>query len=249
VPEPLASSAPKRAAALTPALPAALPAPQAAKAPRLVIVLDDWGYNLEAYPYLKEIRRPLTLSVLPGLPYTDRIAREGAQLGHEIILHMPMEAKRNVPREKLILVSGMASGDAEAVLDRALATLPNAKGVSNHEGSKATEDPALMRTVLAHLKKRGLFFLDSLTTQASAVAGAASDLSMRYVKRDVFLDNERTEAAIQARFDELKAIAKKRGVAVGIGHDVAVTMRVIEKNLPELEKEGIRIVPLSELYS
>jgi len=44
------------------------------------------------------------------------------------------------------------------LLDEAFASVPYAQGISNHMGSKATEDERLMRTVLDYLKrKKGLF--------------------------------------------------------------------------------------------
>lgn len=244
-----APSASAPAAVAKPSPSAAVPAsPAPVHGPRVVFVLDDWGYNLEAFEFLKEIRRPLTLAVLPALPYSERVARGGAGLGHEIILHMPMEAKSNVPREKLILLAGMPAVDVEKNLTQALATIPNVKGVSNHQGSKATEDRALMGEVVSLVQKRGLFFFDSLTTDHSAVPAAAAEFKMPYVRRDVFLDNERTEPAIQARLDELKSIALKHGTAIGIGHDKPITLGMIQRNIPEFEKAGIQIVALSDLY-
>lgn len=247
---------PKASVSAAPAVPPqAATAPAAASqaaalpTPRVVFVLDDWGYNLDALPYLREIRRPLTLAILPGLKYTAAVARDGEALGHDVILHMPMEAKSPVPQEKLILTAGMPAADAEKTLTQALATVPNAKGVSNHQGSKATEDPKLMSAVIGALKKKNLYFFDSLTTNNSAADEAAGEHGAKYVKRDIFLDNERTEEAIQARLDELKELAKKRGLAIGIGHDEPITLKKILENIPSFEQEGIQVVSLSEIYA
>jgi polysaccharide deacetylase 2 family uncharacterized protein YibQ len=42
-------------------------------------------------------------------------------------------------------------------------------------------------------------------------------------------------------------IARKTGRAVAIGHFRALTLDVIEEELPKLEGGGITLVPLSEL--
>src|SRR5262245_6535947 len=39
--------------------PAPIPRPAASAAPRVAFVLDDWGYNLQAFPLLKEIDQPM----------------------------------------------------------------------------------------------------------------------------------------------------------------------------------------------
>ena len=67
---------------------------------RIAIVLDDWGYNLKAMPWVKSMDEPLTLALLPHLAYSKRIAEKAHAYGHEILLHLPMEPTRNVPLEK-----------------------------------------------------------------------------------------------------------------------------------------------------
>ena len=68
---------------------------------KIAIVLDDWGYTMKQVPALGNLRRPVTLAVLPGLPHSADVARAAQADGHEVILHMPMEALDvKAPREK-----------------------------------------------------------------------------------------------------------------------------------------------------
>ena len=41
---------------------------------RIAIVLDDWGYSLNNLRSVDEIEYPLTLAILPNLPYSRRVA-------------------------------------------------------------------------------------------------------------------------------------------------------------------------------
>lgn len=223
------------------------PSSSEARRTRIAIVLDDWGYNLDAFEMLKEVRVPLTLAVLPDLPYSARIAESAHREGHQIILHMPMEPKGVMPPEKSTIRTGMTDTEIRDRLAKALGSMPQAVGVSNHQGSKATADTRVMKTVLAALGEKHLFFLDSLTTGDSVAAGEARLLGMKVLKRDVFLDNERTDAAVQARLDELVRVAKTQGYAIGIGHDEPVTLEAIRRNLDRFAAEGIEVVPLSQL--
>ena len=58
--------------------------------PRVVIVLDDFGNNMNNVEALFSIGIPVTLSILPNLKYSSRIAREALDRGYEVILHLPL---------------------------------------------------------------------------------------------------------------------------------------------------------------
>jgi hypothetical protein len=66
-------------------------------------------------------------------------------------------------------------------------------------------------------------------------------------RRDVFLDNVPTQAAIHQEFQRLKQLARQRGSAVGIGHPYPATLSYLESVLPGLASEGIDLVSVEEL--
>ncbi len=215
---------------------------------KIAIVLDDWGYTLKQVPTLDEIHQPLTVSVLPGLPHSMDVARAARASGHEVILHMPMEAMdRNAPRERKILLTGMPRRQVLDLLSQSLSTVPSARGINNHQGSKATSDAALMEIVLQETKRRGLYFLDSYVTHRSVCAEVARRVQIPFARRAVFLDNEQSDAAIRKQLAELARSASAHGQAIGIGHDRPVTLRVLQRAVPALEKAGYTLVPVSDL--
>ena len=81
----------------------------------------------------------------------------------------------------------------------------------------------------------------------------AHNIKLKYAKRDVFLDlTDQTDlgyfaAYIRGQIRELANIAKKEGRAIGVGHNKKATLEVIKEMIPELEGEGIKIVPLKTL--
>lgn len=232
--------------------PVVLPSTPALSFPRgkgkIAIVLDDWGYTMKQVPALVSIRRPMTLAVLPGLDHSADVARAARVNGHEVILHMPMEAiDPKAPRESSTLLVGMPRRQVIEKLDRALDTIPSARGISNHQGSKATADSPLMEVVLKETKRRGLYFLDSVVSNRSVCAEVAAQVRIPFAQRAVFLDNEISAPAIQKQLEELALTASKHGQAIGIGHDRPVMLAVLQKAVPALEKAGYTIVPVSEL--
>lgn len=232
------------------ARPAPKPSPEVKPAParpKLAIVLDDWGYNTKNLDAILQVDKPVTLSVLPGLPYSTIIARKAQEHGHEVILHMPMEPKAKIRLELATLYTSMTDDEIRSNLYKALQSVPGAAGMSNHEGSKATEDRRLIKVVFGELKKNNMFFLDSLVTNYSVCESAAKEAGIRFIKRSIFLDNESIPAYIKKQFEKAMGIALKSGAAVAIGHDRPNTIAVLKEMVPVIEAKGIEITFVSNL--
>lgn len=220
-------------------------APKAVKA-RIAIVLDDWGYNFSLIDQLRQIKEPLTLSILPNLPYSKQVAGQAKRLGFEVILHLPMEPFESVALEKDTILASRKDKIPE-ILDKDLLSLPGCRGVSNHMGSKATQDSGVMKVVFQELKKRGLYFLDSYVNPKSVCPALAKQMQIKFAKRDVFLDNQNDPLYIKGQVKELMQKAKVSGSAIGIGHARKNTLEVLAQVMPELERQGFKFVYLSEL--
>ena len=202
-------------------------------------------------PLLRAIHRPITLSVLPHLAYSKPMAALGQAQRFEVMLHLPMEPREGqVPAnglERHTITARMSRQDIRRRLDGALASVPHAAGVNNHMGSKATADPSLMRVILEELNARGLYFVDSLVTPDSVCRSVAARVGIRFGERAIFLDNENRAAYIRGQLLTLVAEARRRGAAIGIGHDRPMTLSVIRQMIPELESQGIRLVRVSDI--
>lgn len=214
---------------------------------RIAIVLDDWGYNLNSLSLIKGIKYPLTISVLPNLAYSKSIAQQLGGQGFEIILHLPLEPHEKFRLERDTIMTYMDQKTVTGILKKDLAGLPYTKGVSGHMGSRATEDARLMAVIFRELKKRNLYFLDSFVSGKSVCSLAAQEMSLRFARRDVFLDNKEEPLYIRAQIRKLKLLASEKGFAIGIGHDRRITLGVLKEVMPELEKEGFKFIFVSEL--
>lgn len=226
---------------------AAAPQP-AERVPRLAIVLDDWGYNHSTVERAIAIGRPLTLAVIPHLPNSRHVAERGHQAGLGIMLHMPMQPlSKSEPLEPETIMTETPEARIRLYLERALASVPHARGVNNHQGSAATRDARVMRAVLASLHARGLFFIDSAVTGQIKSPAIARELGMPFAKRDVFIDNVNKLDPIKEQLRVAVRTAKKKGSAIAIGHDRKATLTAIEQMVPEIEREGVRLVLAQEL--
>lgn len=214
---------------------------------KIAIVIDDWGYNLNNLHILKQIKYPLTCAILPNLSYSKLVAEEAHKKGFQIILHLPMEPHEKFRLEQNTITTSMDESSIAAILSDDLEGISFVAGVSNHMGSKATEDARVMEIIFKELKKRHLFYLDSFVTAKSVCKEVAGKINLGLARRDIFLDNKQDAEYIKGQVAKLKKVAAVYGEAVGIGHDQRITLEVLKEEMSKLAKEGYRLVFISEL--
>jgi len=225
-----------------------IPAPVEEKG-KIVIVLDDWGYNRDNLAVAERLKYRFTAAVLPNLPYSREVARRLHSRGKEIILHLPMQPHGNNNLEINTITTSLDEAAIRNIVNLDLDNLVFAKGINNHMGSLATEDERVMGVVFDVLKERNLYFLDSFVTPKTVCLTMATKTGVGFAKRDVFLDNQDDPEYIRGQINKLKNIADNNGWAVGIGHDRKNTLKALSEAMPELAKEGYRFVTLSELIN
>lgn len=221
------------------------PEPRGAK---IAIVLDDFGYNMNSLDTLFEIGAPLTISILPNLPYSESIAREAGKHNFEVMLHLPLEPHdEELSLEEGTIMVDMPPNEVNNILEKAIKSVPGAKGVSNHMGSKVTEDGNFMKMLFKELKKRDFYFLDNLVTNKSVCKEAGGEAGLRIAERDVFLDGVTDENYVERQLLYTARLAAKTGRAIAVGHDRPHTVKVLAEVIPRLQEQGFEFVHISDL--
>ena len=217
--------------------------------PRIAVIVDDLGARRDVFDVLRDLRRPLTVAVLPGLPLSEWTAREAAQAGMEVLLDLPMEPYRfpDVDPGPGALLMAMSPQELQAQIGAHLVSVPGAVGVTNHMGSRMTEDRARMRTVLGVLAGRRLFLVDGLTSNLSVAYDEAKAQGLRAGRRQVIVDHTAGEAGDRVRWDEVAWWAESRGEVIVIAHGHPLTARLLREYVPRWEARGMRLVPVSQL--
>jgi len=217
--------------------------------PRISIIIDDLGYQLELGRRAIRLPGPVAFAVLPGTPHGSRLAQFANDRGKEVLLHLPLESVDQDGRiEPGGITLDMSRTGFKAAFADALATVPFAIGVSSHRGSLLTRHPGHMAWLMQEIGAReDLFFIDSYTTHESVALMVAAEAGVVATRRDVFLDHERSIEAVTLEFERLKSLARRNGQAVAIGHPFPETLEVLERQLPLLEAEGIEVVTISRL--
>ena len=235
-------------------LPAAPVPPKAVNPPvgkggRVAIIVDDLGRGTQAAKQLLAIDEPVTFAVLPGEAQAADVARMAHAAGREVMLHTPMEPQGFpvVDPGDDALLTGQGDDELKVRLRALLDRVPHASGANNHMGSRFTEDERAMNAVMAVLKERGLFFIDSLTSSNSVAVEAARRAGVPVLRRDVFLDNVAEVGPITVELRRLAEKARRNGHAVGICHPYPETLQALRQELPKLARQGVVFVKLSDL--
>ena len=217
--------------------------------PRLAIVIDDLGRNLESAAELAALPLPLTFAVFPRLKNSTKVAAYFADHHRDIILHAPMEPRGypSVDPGPGVLLSAMGEAELSAVFIENLQSLPGIIGVNNHMGSRLTADSQKMAQVMKILKGRNLFFLDSRTIAGTVAYKEALEAGIPALQRDIFLDNVQDEEHIIEQFRALIEVARVKGSAIGIGHPYPETAAALATFSEMAGQAGVEVVALREL--
>jgi polysaccharide deacetylase 2 family uncharacterized protein YibQ len=218
------------------------------KQPEVALIVDDFGYfNNALVRNFLSLDIPLTISVIPGLKHSVAICKAGSEAGKDVLCHLPMEPQRGSEDygEIPLVRVAMSSGDIRRVVEKALETTPQVKGMNNHMGSRATADRRVMEAVLEVCRRKDLFFIDSMTTPESVVRETAEKIGVRCLSNDIFIDN--TEDATRENMLKLLSMAARKGSVIAILHVRQQTLDDLRWFIEEARRRGVRFIKVSEM--
>lgn len=226
--------------------------------PMLAIVIDDFGQARAGVKQMLDCNCTLTCAVMPGLDYSIKDAETAHEKGHEVILHMPMEAYGKLPDSwygPKVIRNYDKPETAKKLIKECIEATPYCVGVNIHIGSGVCLNKELMTAILEEVRDNGKYFLDSKTHEKTVCAEVATNVNEDFVVRDFFLELTGNPTYEHAKSELLKAakLAKSRGYAVVIGHvgpeGGQSTAQAISDCLKQIEEMGVEIVPLSKIVS
>lgn len=222
--------------------------PTKARSPsRIVIIIDDLGYNLKHGQLATKLPGAVTLAVLPHSPHGRALAELAYQQGKQVMLHAPMSNLSGRPLDKGALIGTMDRRTFMSVLREDLRSLPHVSGVNNHMGSLLTQEKRPMQWLMGELKSRRLYFVDSRTSAASVARTVARERGVASLERDFFLDNNRDCRLIARQFARFMAQARRLGQSVAIAHPHRETLSFLAAAIPMLQRANIQLVSASQL--
>ena len=216
--------------------------------PAISIIIDDMGYRLNSGSRAINLSGAITYSFLPHSPHVIALSKSAHQQNKEVMLHLPMEAESGKKLGPGGLTEGMTKQQFIQVLESNIDSVPHVKGFNNHMGSLLTKSQLWMTRLMRKMANdKKLFFVDSRTTKHSVALSVARTEGLQSITRDVFIDHEESNKFIHHQLKKLIKRAKRKGTALAIAHPKKITLSILEKWLPTLEEQGVKLVSVSTL--
>ncbi|EIM3967646.1 divergent polysaccharide deacetylase family protein [Campylobacter jejuni] len=214
------------------------------KKPKLAIIIDDMA-NASQVRGLKALNLKLNPSFFPP----DKNHSETPKLALKFdfyMVHLPLAAiNYNKPE-----LDTLNPNDSKERIFKKIKQInkdfKDLRYINNHTGSLFTSNEEAMRKLYEVLKNQNIFFVDSKTIGNSKANKIAKELSMPYIQRDVFLDNEDDVNYVKKQLQSAVKLAQKKGFVIAIGHPRKNTFKALEQSKDLLK--GVDLVYLSEIY-
>jgi len=210
---------------------------------RLAIIIDDVTTKKQ-FDTIQSIGYPITMAFMPPTN-THKNSATIAQSLNMYMVHLPLEATTRSAEESETLHVGDDMATIQRKIKQLKTLYPKAIYYNNHTGSKFTADENSMDMLMEVLKNNNIQFIDSRTTPKSVVKQYAIKHGMRYIGRNIFLDNTPKKEYIKAQLQKAVEIAKKTGSAIAIGHPYGATMEALRESKEILN--GLDIVMIDKI--
>lgn len=223
-------------------------APGSADKPRIAIVIGGLGISAaNTNEALAKLPGAITLAFSPYSSDAERLVARARAEGHEVLLQIPMEPfdyPDNDPGPQTLMTTLLADQN----LDRLywlMSRFQGYVGVVNVMGNRFTASERVLTPVLNEVTKRGLIYLDDGASPRSLASQIAGANNLPFAKAEVVLDATPTPASIDRALTRLEAIARERGIAVGIASNVPAAVERIAQWAKSAEGRGLVLVPIT----
>jgi len=220
---------------------------------KAAIIIDDFGGVGKGTKEFLGSDIPITVAVMPFLEQSTKIAEQAHEQGFEVIIHLPMEPIKGKaswlgPNP---ITSDLSQTEVTKRVEEAIESVPYAKGINQHMGSKIVQNKEMISTILNVAKSHGLYVVDSGTNPKSYISSVAEELGVPCARRDLFLDNTlSSEGHVYEMATQLADLAIEGRGVIGIGH-VGIhgieTFKALKKAQSYFTENNVEIVPVSQL--
>jgi len=221
---------------------------KAARMPIVAIVVAGLGVGAaKTSDAIMKLPAAVTLAFTPYGSDPGKLAERARAQRHEILLQVPMEPfdyPDNDPGPQTLLTTLTPEQNIDRLYWH-LSRFQGYAGIANFMGARFVVSDAVMQPILREAAKRGLGYLDDGAAPRSVAAALAVGQSVPFAKADLSIDAVPTAVEIDRALAKLEALAKERGMAVGIASALPISIERIGAWTKALESRGIMLAPLT----
>ena len=196
--------------------------------PKLAIVLDDVCIRKQVKA-IKALNLPITMSFLPPNSRHPNSAKLASKEKFYMV-HLPMEAMNFTAEEPTTLHIKDSQKKIFKRIKIIKQLFPNVQYINNHTESKFTANEIAVNRLIVALNKYNINFVDSRTTSKTKVPKVMKNFGLKYISRDIFLDNKMNVTYVQKQLKRAIKVSKKYGSAIAIGHPHKSTIEALKKS-------------------
>jgi polysaccharide deacetylase 2 family uncharacterized protein YibQ len=230
----------------------ARPVKSAAAGPRVAIMVGGLGVSASATgEALAKLPAAVTLAFTPYGHDVERLVARARGEGREVVLQVPMEPF-DYPDNDAGPQTLLTSLSPDQNLDRlhwAMSRFQGYVGIANYMGARFTAAEQALGPVMRDAGKRGLIYVDDGTSARSLTSQIAGAGNMPFAKANIVLDAVPTPIEIDSALARLEAMARERGVAIGVATALPASIDRIAQWAKAAAGRGIVLVPVSAAAS
>lgn len=216
--------------------------------PRIALVIADIGLSVTASEAAIRLLPPeVTLAIDPYADVAADWAKAARAGGREILLALPARSQDfpfRDPGPEALAASTAVAEDRDR-LHRLMARFGGFIGVFSAYGDRLEQREDVLRPVAEELSRRGLMYVGGGVSRDSALPALAVDMGLPFAVGDLWIDEVPSAAVVDHALGRLEAIARERGVAVGMGRPLPLTVGTVARWARDLEERGVILVPIS----
>jgi polysaccharide deacetylase 2 family uncharacterized protein YibQ len=220
------------------------------KQPRVAILLRGVGRDEQnSSNAVTKLPSAISLAFMPFSGPAQRWAVKAREHGHEVLIQLPLEPSDypvNNPGPETLL-SGSPADENLSRFRSILSRFDGYSGVTNYLGGKMLQSRDALRPILEGIKSKGLIYVGEGNNSHELVRNLAGELGVRYGNADIMIDSFPSSEAIDKALNELVALARKQGSAIGMGYASRTTISQLEKWSRSDAAKGITLVPVGAL--
>lgn len=224
------------------------------KRPRIAIIVTELGLNQNFAAQATKLPAQINLAFLPFGNVAATIGAAKAA-GHEVLLDLPMEPSTypddNPGSDALMINVGDLENQhrLDSMLVKEGPQPGDLTGVVAYMGSRFIGAETRLKPILESLKARGLLFVDNRENPLSALPDLARAAKLPFAVADLQIDAEASHDAIDQNLAKLEAIAKEKGLAIGLAGGYPITLDRLGAWTEGLAAKGIVLAPISAVVT
>lgn len=224
--------------------------PQGGK-PMVAIVITDLGLSKPLTEDALKLPHNVTLSFSPYSSDARKWALMARGEGFETLADLPMQTdgylKYGIDPGPYGLLADAGINENSARLRWVLSRFPGFIGVLAPQNESLTSDITHIRPTLTELAGHGVLLLYIKTPGNMALTDAIKAHQFNALGIDKVIDDDIAPAPIDKALDDLTALAKTQGYAIGFAHSYPPTLDSLARWADGLAAQNVDLVPVSAI--